>query len=253
MKKVSILFLLISGVVAVNAQRKTDTLVKPALTAKPVINQKNIPVISAQQISPGTTGGTTTQTNATTQQKQTPPGSSAPATPVKTDADYFLAAVKATIKTGRDNKEYPSNIDIYVYPANATSVNERSFLLASYNNEIKINSTWSQYIPQRNIGLTYIPGENTLAKYRQNGLKFLLLYFANIPFDAWKIESISITLEFKDAAGNPHPTMGNKTILFTDSDLWMDGFDKKVTYYKTDSYFNPMPVKQSSYVNFRED
>ena len=33
----------------------------------------------------------------------------------------------------------------------------------------------------------------------------------------WKIESVTLILEFKDQHGNLHPTMGNKTIVFSNA------------------------------------
>jgi len=185
-----------------------------------------------------------TVTNSGGQQYSTPPPNvSGPPAPAKTDADYYLSVVKVTIKTGRDNKEYPSKVYITVCTGaqKLKTLSTHGFRLTGYTNELKVNSTENLFI-EKSYG--YSTTENSLAAYKQNGVKFLLQYEGFSAFDAWKIESISLTLEFKDAAGNPSPSMGIKTILFPNADLWMDGFDKIYTYYKTDTYFNVMPVRQ---------
>lgn len=170
--------------------------------------------------------------------------------PVLTDADYFLSVVTATIKTGNDNKEYPSQLSMYAYCGNMLANNHHGFLLYGYKNELKKNSTIPLVIGQIATARKYNANENSLAAYRQYGLKFYLGYSVNFQLDAWKIESLSLTLEFKDAKGNPHPTMGHKVVTFYDANLWMDGYDKQVAFYKTDQYFNALPVSQSSYKNF---
>lgn len=208
------------------------------------------PSVSPTNTPSGTNTNTPTPTTPSTatssggQQYSTPPPNvSGPPAPVKTDADYCLSVVKVTIKTGRDNKEYPSKVYITVCTGaqKLKTLSTHGFRLTGYTNELKANSTETLFI-EKVYG--YSATENSLAAYKQNGVKFLLQYEGFSAFDAWKIESISLTLEFKDAAGNPHPAMGTKTIVFPNADLWMDGFNKIYTYYKTDTYFNVMPVRQ---------
>lgn len=253
MKRILFSLLIISSSLSVTAQQKTDSskLIKPVIkTANAPVKLITTPVAPAGSSSQTTT---TTTTATTSQQKATAPASGTTTTPVKTDADYFLSVVTATIKTGNDNKEYPSLLNIHVYCGSMTKDNHHGFLLHSFTNELKKNSTMPLVIEQIATSRKYDTKENSLAAYKQKGLRFYLAYVANLGLDAWKIESISLKLEFKDAAGNPHPTMGQKTVNFTDSNLWMDGFDKVVTYYKTDTYFNALPVKQSSLQYFRAD
>ncbi|MFT3933716.1 MAG: hypothetical protein QM726_08895 [Chitinophagaceae bacterium] len=254
MKAILFSLLVILCSIIASAQQKIDS----AKLVKPVINNASLPVkLVTAPIQAVTTTSTSPQNNnsatTTTQQKNTAPGSTNTTTPAKTDADYFLSVVTATFKTGNDNKEYPSVLSVYVYCGNMNSGNHHGFLLYGYQNELPKNSSMPLVIEQINTLRKYDAKENTLAAYKQYGLRFFLSYFANFKLDAWKIESISLKLEFKDAAGNPHPTMGQKVISFSDSNLWMDGFDKVVTFYKTDSYFNSLPVKQSSYKNFYEN
>jgi len=161
------------------------------------------------------------------------------------DADYFLSVVTTIFKTGSDNKEFPSPIRVQVYSGNLNYSNNHGFRMSNYKNELPKNSTIPLVIAQQDGYNSYNAIENSLANYKQYGLRFFLVYDANVSLDAWKIESIALKLEFKDAAGNPHPTMGNKLITFYGSNLWMDGFDKIITFFKTDKYFNPLPVQQT--------
>lgn len=58
--------------------------------------------------------------------------------------------------------------------------------------------------------------------------------------DAWKIENVSLSLEFRDGKGNLHPTSGKKTITFTNASTFLDEFDKRLLICTADAYFNPL-------------
>lgn len=245
MKKTFIFSLCVAITIAGNAQiKKTDSVqINKAVINSNLRLKEKIITAPIQQTNSTTT--TPTSSSTTTTQKQTASTSTATApAATKTDADYYLSVVKTTIKTGSDNKEYPSSLRIFCYCGNKTGQSNKGFFLLDYTNELSKNNTTTLLVPKRSDGIYYDAAENSLAAYKQSGLRFVIQYHANLSLDAWKIESISLTLEFKDAAGNPHPTMGSKTISFTDSNLWMDGFDKVVTVYKTDTYFNALPVAQ---------
>lgn len=227
------IFLLLSLVA--QAQIKIDTL----KTIKRGVSGSVIPIKNI--IKPNTTPSNGTA--VPTIQKDDIP-STEPAQPTLTDADYSLAVVTTTIKTGRDNKEYPSRIMMRLL---CNSKSWRSGFVLDYSNELAVNSTMPLIISQMS---SYNASANSLNEYKQHGLLFVIKYWPNIVLDAWKIESLSLTLEFKDKNGNPHPTMGRKTITFNDSSLWMDGFDKQVIVYETDKYFNPLPVTQCKRENY---
>lgn len=246
MKKIPVLFFLLMLSIVIQAQSKIDSS-KIVIKNKPVIN-KAIKTKVTQPVSTPNPGSTQTQTTTTTAGEATSTPiqkttvTTTTATAPKTDNDYFLSVVKVTIKTGSDNKEYPSQLDIYISPGNENPRNSTGFSLFGYKNELKVNSAIDLFLEKKPTSTD--PAKNTLAAYKQYGFRFSIYYGANIVLDAWKIESLSVTLEFKDANNNSHPTMGQKKITFTDANLWMDGYDKKVSYYKTDTYFNPLPVKQ---------
>lgn len=176
-------------------------------------------------------------------QQTTSTSQTAASSPVLTDADYFLAVAKVTVKTGKDNKELNSKLIVSVYPNSGTDNYKKGYTMENYMPELKIWSTKEFTLPQA-------PGFerdfNSLAHYRQTGVMVDILYNTqgNGPFfglDAWKIDEVSATLEFKDKNGNPHPTMPSKTIYFTGADMYLD-FMKWHLFCKTDAYFNTLPT-----------
>ncbi|OJW32127.1 MAG: hypothetical protein BGO54_17085 [Sphingobacteriales bacterium 46-32] len=171
--------------------------------------------------------------------QQTP--STTPVAPVIKDADYFLAVAKVSVKTGKDNKEKGSKLIFRVYPASGTDNWRKGYNQENYADELKIWSTNSFTLPR---AAAFDQSFNSLANYKQTGVMVDINYntVGNGPFfalDAWKIEEVGVTLEFKDKNGNAHPEMGSKTIYFTGSEMYLD-FKKWQLYCKTDQYFNPL-------------
>ena len=160
---------------------------------------------------------------------------------VVSDADYFLAVAKITVKTGKDNKENGSSVIFRVYPASGADNYRKGYCQENYKSELKTWATDNFTLPR---AAAFDQNFNSLANYRQTGIMVDINYntVGNGPFfalDAWKIEEVSVTLEFKDKNGNPHPSMGSKTISFTDSDMYLD-FKKWQLYCKADQYFNAL-------------
>ena len=61
--------------------------------------------------------------------------------------------------------------------------------------------------------------------------------------EARKIEGISITLEFRDQHGNLHPTLGQKTITFSNASGFLNGYFERKMICTTDWYFNPLTAQ----------
>lgn len=207
-----------------------------AFTAKAQIkptSQILKPIIQKQGNGGSTQQGSTQQSTGAFQSQTS--------SPVLTDADYFLAVAKVTVKTGKDNKENGSSIILRVYPNAGTDNWRKGYNQENYKSELKIWSTNSFTLPR---AASFDQSFNSLANYKQAGIMVDINYntVGNGPFfalDAWKIEEVGVTLEFKDKNGNPHPTMGSKTIYFTDSNMYLD-FKKWQLYCKTDQYFNTL-------------
>jgi hypothetical protein len=167
-------------------------------------------------------------------------------------ATYNLTAVKVNIGTGNDNKESLSNVGIELWARNDKF---QIFAQNNLTNEMKKNentpvglerttfyTSGSQpnAIPVRyntsNTG-TSIISLNDLQTY---GLSLRIIYKPNFFADAWKIENVSVTLEFRDANNNLHPTLGRKTITFTNTSTFLDNYDKRILICTADNSFNPL-------------
>lgn len=248
MKKQSVLFFLLLISAALQAQTRPDTL----KIVKPNTNITPVKTIVKQSTS------TTTPANT-----QTKPTGTAPTQPTLTDADYYLAGAVIKVTTGNDNKE-PNTSTAFFYVRPRKSNGMVAYKLEDYANEIKANQSTDLRL-ERAAALT--SAQNSLQYFKQNGLSVVITYCnKNFCTDAWKINGITITLEFKDANGNPAPSgYASKTISFPVSSgtlgftagcnpLWItdgktcghsDQLQKMLL--KTDEYFNPLPAKIVGY------
>jgi hypothetical protein len=130
---------------------------------------------------------------------------------------YSLTAVRVNIRTGSDNKEFPSKVNLLlVNRGNGYIFHQPG---ENMRNEMKINTNTE-------FGLEKKPDatqENmTLGSIQKGGLALRIFYAPNFIADAWKIEGVSITLEFKDQNSNLHPTFGSKTIIFNNATGFLD-------------------------------
>ncbi len=165
---------------------------------------------------------------------------------------YFLSLAKVDIRTGNDNKEALSNVSVELAVRNtANSI----FAQNNLTNEMKANSTTSIGLEKANAytsgySSNPLPGKYhttatgtqaiMLSDVEKHGLALRIIYKPNFFADAWKIESVSVTLEFRDVNGNAHPSSGQKTITFPSAATFLDNFDKRVLVCIADSYFNPL-------------
>ena len=134
-----------------------------------------------------------------------------PAAPGLTSRDYHLTSAKATIYTGNDNKEKPSQVQMQISlgPEGIGSymIPERDY------KEYAINSA-TELPFQFMFSPTYYYEKLQLSYAEREGMKFWIHYHPNFPLDAWKIEKVVFTVEFRDGNGNLHPTIGTKSITF---------------------------------------
>jgi hypothetical protein len=246
MKSIIILLTVLLELTA-NAQTKTDS----AAFARPIVNKASVPLKTTPTVlKPVPPPAPKVQT---TQSKET----DAPAT--LTDADYFLAGAVIKVSTGSDNKEANTSTAFFQLRARKSN-GVIVYQLNDYANEIPVNQT-AELRLERLATLT--SAQNSLQYFKQNGLSVVIAY-CNKTYctDAWKINGVTLILEFKDANGNPAPNgYASRIISFPASSStlgfiagsnpfwvsdgkscgWSDQLLKMVL--KTDEYLNPLPAK----------
>jgi len=125
-------------------------------------------------------------------------------------SDFFLTSAKATIYTGNDSKEQPSQVQMQISLAEGVG----SYMVPTWEyREFAVNSATElpfQFYYDRN----YYPGKMCLTNVENAGVKIFIYYSPNFLLDAWKIEKVILTLEFRDGNGNLHPILGTKNIIF---------------------------------------
>lgn len=168
-------------------------------------------------------------------QTKTAPTTSQPSTPAPV---YSMTAARVSIRTGTDNKEFPSTLYVEIWQKGHPGFYYQPYCLYKVHNlknEMKINST-------TDLGLERIDGaaeKFLLSTIQKNGLELDVAYNPNFFMDAWKIENITFTLEFKDQYGNLHPTLGSKIINFTNASGFLNN-DYHVFKCITDVNMNPL-------------
>lgn len=182
------------------------------------------------------------------------------------NADYFLASAKITVQTGNDNKEANNSL-VYVYVGVANYSGHMAFSVGNiserdgYAPEMRVNST-TELLPNHSLDPDYhslYSPYNSVCFYKQRGLA-VTVYYDNKAWatDAWKINSISVTVEFKDAKGNPYPNpaYASKTITFpvngligyrAGDDMTSNKNQLRMLTMGTDENFNPLPVEFNKY------
>lgn len=209
-KKLFFATILLFSIVTVHAQIMT----KPA---KKQVNKVLTPATPPAPPPPSTNKSTTTGTQ------------NAPV--------YILTAVKASIRTGNDNKEYPSNVWVSV-AARTTGPEYAFFTQENLKNEMKSNSSTEFGLEKK---WTLSKKDISLDVLQNTGIRCRIWYHANFQLDAWKIEAVTVTLEFRDQNGNLHPTLGQKTITFSNANGFLNGYPGTTTMNcTTDGYFNPL-------------
>lgn len=138
---------------------------------------------------------------------------------------YKLTSAKLTIRTGADNKEFPSQVAMELYNRQTSGI---LYHQPFENNriEFKINQDAAFGLDKH---LHTNESDLTLQSISQSGLAMRIYYQPNWGTDAWKIEDVSIELEFKDQNGGPHPTLGRKRIQFANANGFLNAWDHVLT------------------------
>ena len=179
MKKITSLFLCLNVIgFASMAQLQSPSLKKDAVIKKNIL-QSN-PVLTAP-------AGTTTA------------------------SVYTLTSAKINIRTGADNKENGASMIFFFREKDGIWGKGADLFEGGTKAELKVNSNFE-------LILNKIPGTQatafTLDNLQARGLYFAVYYSPTFFADAWKIESLTVTLEFKDQFGNLHSSFGNRLVQY---------------------------------------
>ncbi|WP_407528077.1 hypothetical protein PDL71_08550 [Lacibacter sp. MH-610] len=144
--------------------------------------------------------------------------------PIKTSQVpvYTLTNARVSITTGRDNKEFPSEVTVWLIQKGKGILFQQPG--SNTRNEMQVNSTneFGLYKWTNTVNI----GSFLLTDIQQSGIILRILYLPHLFTDAWRIEGISVTLEFKDQNGNLHPTLGKKTIVFNNTSGFLNDWEK---------------------------
>lgn len=239
MKKMFFLNLLIIGTMVVNAQmKKSDS----ALIQKRVMTKQTLPETGLKK-SATTTVNTPaassshlqTSTTNTSQQKETG-GTSGSQAQADDNTQYLITGATVTIKTGNDSKEYPSRVQVYLFPMpSATYTYTYTLGQLNYTNHMVVGSStelgltplnkkqipWPVYYSSGYSGTNkasspFVSGNKDwmLSDMQKQGFRLLVAYHPNIALDAWEIKQVIVKLTIQKADGTTHPTLNNKMIVF---------------------------------------
>jgi hypothetical protein len=159
-----------------------------------------------------------------------PPPPASTYTPV-----YSLTSARVNIKTGSDNKEYLSTVTVLLDAIGAGSAMFQPG--ENLRNEMKINSNFEFGLINPNW--TTPDANRLLTSFQKTGLTLSFYYLPNLLTDAWKIEGITLTLEFRDQNKNLHPALGIKTIVFNNANGFLNWWDRKMEC-RADASFTPL-------------
>jgi hypothetical protein len=179
---------------------------------------------------------------------KTGPASPAPVTPATvpqplTAADYKLTSVRVKLNTGRDNKENPSEVYTKFWIPETGTPTYSAFAQWNLQSEMPVNS-------EIEVGLRKFPNANleitstkmtmgrayelhtgakdiSIADIQKYGAKLFIYYCPHLFTDAWRLENVTILLEFKDNNGNLHPVHGSKSLSFSNAKVFLNGLDNR--------------------------
>ncbi len=173
------------------------------------------------------------------------PPPSAPPPPVQTPTaiEYKLTSVRLKISTGRDNKENPSEVYAKFSLPEQFAASYCAFARWNLQNEMPVNSETEVGMDKKtNANLSLISTKLTMSNPEQlrtgakditltdiqaHGGRLMIKYYPHLFTDAWRIENVTLLLEFKDQNGNPHPVYGNKAISFSNARTFLNAGNER--------------------------
>ncbi|MGG9960548.1 hypothetical protein [Ferruginibacter sp. SUN106] len=174
---------------------------------------------------------------------QRAPVTQAPAPKTVAPSVYTLTSAKVNIRTGNDNKETPSNMIFFFREKDGVWGKGTDLFQSGSKSEFKVNSNFEMLLDR--VPAT-AAAAYTLDNLQARGLYFAVYYSPNFITDAWKIESITVTLEFKDQFGNLHPSFGNRVIQYNISNGLLTNANWLLKATADGAFFTPSPVSIGS-------
>jgi len=162
---------------------------------------------------------------------KTPPASAIPL--------YTLNSAKVNIRTGNDNKENGAGMIFFFREKDGIWGKGADLFQGGSKAELKVNSNFE--LPLEKVTST-TTSSFTLDNLQAKGLYFGVYYSPNFFSDAWKIEAITVTLEFKDQFGSLHSTFGNRIIQYNISSGLLTNSNWLLKATADGSFFTPSPV-----------
>jgi hypothetical protein len=156
-------------------------------------------------------------------------------------SEYTLTTGTVTIHTGNDNLEAPSSFGATLYvnggetrPEDSANPNpyRLQYLAPFYGptGELKVNSSAEFALPTKREF-----HKPDLATVQQYGLRIRIKYLPNFPLDAWKIDRVTLTVNFQ--AGQQ---VESKTMNFSNVAKLLTAGDSQIDLV-ADGSFRPIP------------
>jgi hypothetical protein len=152
---------------------------------------------------------------------------------------YTLTSAKVNIRTGNDNKENGASMIFFFREADGVWGKGADLFQSGYKPELRVNSNFEMALDK----VAATPASSyTLDNLQARGLYFAVYYSPNFFSDAWKVDAITMTLEFKDQFGNLHSTFGNRVIQYNISNGLLTNANWLLKATADGTFFTPSPV-----------
>lgn len=163
--------------------------------------------------------------------------------PVKKDnptqSVYTLTSAKINIRTGNDNKEDRASMIFFFREADGVWGKGADLFQGGSKSELKVNTNFELSLDK---AAATPSTAYTLDNLQGRGLYFAVYYSPNFFADAWRIDAITVTLEFKDQFGNLHPSFGNRVIQYNISNGLLTNTNWLLKATADGAFFTPSPV-----------
>jgi hypothetical protein len=238
MKRIVLLYTLIAlSTLTAMAQETT----RPSVVKPTVVKKTPAPVLKAPEPAKGTVT-TPVPPPPSTPTNPPPPPAPAPAQS-STAVEYRLTNVRVRITTGRDNKESPSEVYTKFSLPEQYSSSYCAFAQWNLQNEMPVNNYIEVGLKKyANANLSLISTKLTMSNPEQlntggkdillsdiqkYGGRLMIKYYPHLFTDAWRIENVTLMLEFKDKNDNPHPVHGSKTLSFANAKTFLNAGNER--------------------------